>query len=783
MAEQCASLPQCAPAAASVPRLKVTNTMADRPEDEEEGIDPSSVSPSTPQRDSTEPISSGTPGDTQPDDLLARLFATGDWHAREETPAAETQGARRTEPVAPVQPNIVEDMGAPTAPASASGPTSTLSAGTGEQQAHQPAGQPQEEPVRYVPPPTPRLSPGQGQRVQPIESPPVAGQATAQQAYSPQTQGPQAQPTQPFIPFVAPTAPSQAAPSQAAPSQTSASQAAIEPQNTAQRQVVSLAPESLRTSTTTSLPVVVPFGAATPLATPGADPGQMVRCRACGKSAPAQLALCPHCGRELRAAPSRWLTIGLPAAIALLLIALVAVQAMRGASGWMGAPAESAGGWLAQLSASLDPQINVIPNNESAEAAALPADFVAPTVPVEGVEESAETTSGAFEGVSDASLVGDDSAATSIAPSELQATAEVAATAAVSGAEPNNDAAEGVAAGVAEVETAATATLAPTVAALVLPTQTVVPTETPIPTETPTPLPTDTPAPTNTPLPPSYTVQQGDTALAIAGKLGVTLADLLAYNGMTEREAALLSVGQVLRVPGGVVTADTAAGERTYVVRDGDTLVQIARVNNSTVAAIMTANNMTQADVFALRPGQTLVIPAPTPEPAVATAAALATASAAATASAPTPTTAPVLAPTLAPTVAQVVATVAPATGGMRVTAPILRAPVSGVSIDCSRPATLQWLRSADISPDDFYRVHLGFVSGRDDGGNPRITWIVEQSVASTVTQLPLDATLCNTAPADYGNQWRWYVDVVADSGGNKLPVSTPSDIWGFAWN
>ncbi len=745
--------------------------MADRPEDEEEGVEPSSIASPLPQDNPIEQSSAALSSSTEPDDLLARLFASGEWHPREETSSApehspSAHSAPWADHVESVKPEIVEDIGAPVPlPATDVEPVN-LPIDPVQPQVGQTTSQSAEEPVRYVPPPTPRLSPGQGQYVQPVQST-VSAQPVAQQQPAQQQT-----PAQPFIPYVAPGV---------------TAQAVNEPQNVPQRQVVSLAPETLRTSTTTSLPVVVPFSTATPQAIASADAGQMVRCRACGKSAPAQLALCPHCGRELRPAPSRWLTVGLPAVLALLLIALIAVQAMRGASGWLGAPAESAGGWLAQLSASLDPQIYVIPNNESAEAAALPADFVPPTVPVEGVEGSEETAPGAFADVSGASLVGDDSAATSVAPSALQATAEVAAevaaAAAATPAEQSGDASAGVAAGVPNDEPGAAATLLPTIDALVLPTQTVPPSATPVPTETPTPLPTDTPAPTNTPLPPSYTVQQGDTALAIAGRLGVSLADLLAYNGMTERQAALLSVGQVLRVPGGVATADTAAGERSYVVRDGDTLVQIARVNNSTVAAIMDANNMTQADVFALRPGQTLIIPAPTPEPAVATAAALATESALATASAPVPTAAPALAPTLAPSAVQVIATVAPAAGGMRVTAPILRAPVSGVSIECARPATLQWLRSADILPDDSYRVHLGFVSGRDDGGNPRITWIVEQSVASTVTQLPLDATLCNAAPADYGNQWRWYVDVVEDSGGNTLPVSTPSDIWGFAWN
>ncbi len=65
-------------------------------------------------------------------------------------------------------------------------------------------------------------------------------------------------------------------------------------------------------------------------------------------------------------------------------------------------------------------------------------------------------------------------------------------------------------------------------------------------------------------------------------------------------------------------------------------------------------------------------------------------------------------------------------------------------------------------------RLHLGFVSGRDDAGNLKITWLVEQSVPSTQTHLALDSSLCGTAPDGYGSQWRWYVEVVTDVNGAK---------------
>jgi LysM repeat protein len=59
---------------------------------------------------------------------------------------------------------------------------------------------------------------------------------------------------------------------------------------------------------------------------------------------------------------------------------------------------------------------------------------------------------------------------------------------------------------------------------------------------------TPSPAPTPTPTPsvPTYTVVAGDTLGGIAKKFNVTVADLVAWNGLANPDA--IEVGQVLRV-------------------------------------------------------------------------------------------------------------------------------------------------------------------------------------------------------------------------------------------
>ncbi|HEU5099091.1 MAG TPA: LysM domain-containing protein, partial [Roseiflexaceae bacterium] len=55
--------------------------------------------------------------------------------------------------------------------------------------------------------------------------------------------------------------------------------------------------------------------------------------------------------------------------------------------------------------------------------------------------------------------------------------------------------------------------------------------------------------------------------------------------------------------------APAPASPRTYTVQPGDTLLSIAREFNTTVTAIIEANNLTPEQADALRVGQELVIP------------------------------------------------------------------------------------------------------------------------------------------------------------------------------
>ena len=115
-----------------------------------------------------------------------------------------------------------------------------------------------------------------------------------------------------------------------------------------------------------------------------------------------------------------------------------------------------------------------------------------------------------------------------------------------------------------------------------------------------------------------YIISKGDTLWGIARKNNLTLDNLLLSNpGLTKNSR--LKIGQEIMLSkpqkdinaGDLKSFDStvkvAVGSTTYVVKSGDSLTRIAKMNGVSLSSLMIANNMSGGTIIKL--GQILTIP------------------------------------------------------------------------------------------------------------------------------------------------------------------------------
>ena len=132
--------------------------------------------------------------------------------------------------------------------------------------------------------------------------------------------------------------------------------------------------------------------------------------------------------------------------------------------------------------------------------------------------------------------------------------------------------------------------------------------------------------------PPTHTIQAGETLSSIAENYGVTQAELMALNSLTDPDAIV--IGQELLLPAAAAEQPTATPLPVHTVGAGETLSEIAQQYNVSLTRLMLFNGLRDAN--ALYEGQRLRIPPPEDEPKDE--------------EAPTPTTAPLATATPEPT-------------------------------------------------------------------------------------------------------------------------------------
>jgi len=137
---------------------------------------------------------------------------------------------------------------------------------------------------------------------------------------------------------------------------------------------------------------------------------------------------------------------------------------------------------------------------------------------------------------------------------------------------------------------------------------------------TPTAPAVTTPAPTATPQPTtgtSYTVRWGDTLFSIARRFGTTVEAIKEANDLS---SDLIIVGQKLTIPGATgappETVPPSTRPKVHIVQPGENLFRIALGYGTTVDAIAQANDI--VNPWFIYVGQKLIIPstgAPSPGP------------------------------------------------------------------------------------------------------------------------------------------------------------------------
>jgi LysM repeat protein len=108
---------------------------------------------------------------------------------------------------------------------------------------------------------------------------------------------------------------------------------------------------------------------------------------------------------------------------------------------------------------------------------------------------------------------------------------------------------------------------------------------------------------------PGYVIQPGDTLSEIAVRHGLTVAELAEANNIENPN--LIIAGHVLQIPEPAKTETTTepvdVEGRHYIVREGDTLGEIALRHRKTVVELVVANDIENPNRIA--PGQVIVIP------------------------------------------------------------------------------------------------------------------------------------------------------------------------------
>jgi len=327
---------------------------------------------------------------------------------------------------------------------------------------------------------------------------------------------------------------------------------------------------------------------------------KQIRCRHCRHVASSELTICPGCGRELKPSLPLLATWGSVTAVTVLalLVLIPAVGAIRPGQ-WLRTQFSSGLSMAVSFGEQLEPEVVIVMTPIAEDAAEDAVEIAAD----EKVEETAEPTPAASDGepqvVALASVEAPAVVVTLPTPTETPLSTLV----------PTEASAETAGLAADAVLPTATLTLVPTE----IPVSTPSPTPRPEGARTATPVQVvvasgagvaaqveqaaASPTPTWTALPTATTPTLLPTPTLTTGIGGAVGAIAVAAVAPAESSAP-------------TETPTFTPTPQVHQIKPGDTLVTIAARYGVSVAAIMAANGIAAQDVYAIQPGQVLTIPA-----------------------------------------------------------------------------------------------------------------------------------------------------------------------------
>ena len=265
-------------------------------------------------------------------------------------------------------------------------------------------------------------------------------------------------------------------------------------------------------------------------------------------------------------------------------------------------------------------------------------------------------------------------------------------------------------------------------------------------------VPTSTPTMVPSPTPVTYVVKANDTLSGIAAKFDTTAAALMKVNGITDATNLHAGTRLVIVRPEAIPT-DTPAPVKTYEVRANDTLLGIATKFGITVDQLQKANGLKSN---LIRIGQQLTIPTGSGVAAAPTATPEATQT-------PAPDISEDLASTLTVSGSMTTTPVLAASAPTRTPTPgpdnrpvKLLAPADNASFEGPNAfIMLIWASVGILDEDEWYVVRLRWTDSEEE--QPLHFW-------TKATSLRVPASLY-VSGADQAQRWRWRVLVVRRTG------------------